>query len=444
MVRPLLASIALVHVSVFAQAQTQAPAVAPAPAATAKVSARAERATALYRRAEKVTFVVKVEDKGKPVAKGEVEWTLTKDGLPLNLQGKAVIKNGEATVSGQLDEPGFLQLRATYRSNPKAAAAFALAGAGVDVAEIKPSMPVPDDFDAFWKGQKDKLAKVPPTPRLSPVTGASKLVESFDLQAECVGAPVSGYYSRPTGAKPKSLPVILTVHGAGVRGSSLGSAESWAGKGFLALDINAHGLPNGKPDGFYKEKEEGELKEYRTAGRESRETNYFLGMSLRLVRAIDVLTAQPEWDGKTVVVFGSSQGGFQAIAAAGLDSRVTFFGAGVPAGCDHTGAAAGRIAGWPKMVPNGPDGKPDAKIMNEVRYFDAMNFATRAKAAGCFFTVGFIDVTCPPSSVYAAYNNLTIPRQIYNDIPSGHANSPQAMNAMMSAVVNYAAKMKQP
>ena len=31
-----------------------------------------------------------------------------------------------------------------------------------------------------------------------------------------------------------------------------------------------------------------------------------------MVRAIDVLTAQPEWDGRTVVVYGSSQGGAQA------------------------------------------------------------------------------------------------------------------------------------
>ncbi len=35
-----------------------------------------------------------------------------------------------------------------------------------------------------------------------------------------------------------------------------------------------------------------------------------------MIRAIDFLTAQPEWDGRTVIVYGSSQGGFQALAAA--------------------------------------------------------------------------------------------------------------------------------
>jgi len=122
------------------------------------------------------------------------------------------------------------------------------------------------------------------------------------------------------------------------------------------------------------------------------------------VRAIDFLCSQPEWDGKTVVVFGSSQGGFQSFAAGYLDERVTFIVPGVPAGCDHTGEVVGRINGWPKLVPKLPDGKPDPKVQEVSRYFDNVNFATHTKAKGAQVTVGFIDTTCPPSTVYAAYN----------------------------------------
>lgn len=425
-----LPCLAILFVALSARAETPA-------ASTFTLSARAEKSSAIYHRSEAVTFVIKAEDKGKPLAKGQVDWVLVKDGLPLNQTGKATIENGTAKVQGRLDEPGFLQLRVSYRANPKATPVTAMAGAGIDPTEIQRSLPVPDDFDAFWSEQKAKLAKVPVNAKLTTVVSTSKTLEAFDLQADCVGAPVSGYYVRPVGAKPKSLPIILTVHGAGVRGSSLGGAAGWAAKGFIAMDINAHGLPNGKPDSFYKEQNDGALKDYRAQGRESRETCYFLGMFLRLVRAIDFLTAQPEWDGKHVVVYGSSQGGFQALVAAGLDSRVTFFGAGVPAGCDHSGMVAHRIAGWPKIVPVGADGKPDAKVLEVARYFDTMNFATRAKAAGCMLTVGFIDTTCPPSSVYATYNQLTIPKQIYNDIPSGHANTPAAGAAMQKAVLEH-------
>jgi cephalosporin-C deacetylase-like acetyl esterase len=310
----------------------------------------------------------------------------------------------------------------------------ALAGAGVTPTEIKPSLPVPDDFDAFWAAQKKKLAAVPAKAKLTPATTASKKAEVFDVQVDALGAPVSGYFARPLGAKPKSLPIILTLHGAGVRSANPVGPVGWAEQGLLAMDINAHGIPNGKPAEFYTDLTNGALKDYRYAGRESRETCYFLGMFLREVRALDFLCAQPEWDGKTVVVYGSSQGGFQAFAGAFLDPRVTFFAAGVPAGSDHTGMAANRVAGWPKLVPV-IDGKPDPKVLEAARYFDNVNFAAHTKAKGAIVTVGFIDQTCPPTSVYAAFNALPIAnKKIYHDIPRGHANSPEAINAMVEAV----------
>jgi cephalosporin-C deacetylase len=413
-----------------------------APEPAVKILARAERESALYRRGEKVTFTIDVSHNGSTVDSGDLDWALLKDGLPLNREGKVAIQSGRATVSGELDEPGFLQLRVTFRPTPSEKPIVALAGAGIDCDQIKPSLPIPDDFDAFWAAQKAELAKIPVAPQLTPVKSTSKDVEAFDLQAPAGAAPVSGFLARPVGAKPKSLPIILTVHGAGVRGSSLGGASGWASKGFLALDINAHGLPNGRPDDFYKDQSEGPLKDYRYSGRDDRDQCYFRGMFLRLVRAIDVLTAQPEWDGKTVVVFGGSQGGYQAIVAGGLDPRVTFFGAGVPAGCDHSGMKADRIAGWPKLVLMDAERKPDPKGLETARYFDAMNFAQRSKAAGAFFTVGFIDTTCPPTSVYAAYNGLHIPKAIFNDVLSGHANSVQASEAMRDAVLRHVAEQK--
>jgi cephalosporin-C deacetylase-like acetyl esterase len=83
------------------------------------------------------------------------------------------------------------------------------------------------------------------------------------------------------------------------------------------------------------------------------------------------------------------------------------------------------------------DGKPDLAVLEAFRYIDCMNFATRTKAAGCYFTVGFIDGVCPPTSVYAAYNQLNIPKEIYDDIPSGHAHSQQASDGMRKAVMKY-------
>ncbi len=404
------------------------------------LTVRAERPDALYKQAERVRFNVQLLLDHQPVTGAEVQWTISKDGVPPTRSGALTLTNGAGAISGELGEPGFLQCRVTFRA-PAQKVLVAVGGAGIDPLQIQPSLPVPDDFDAFWSMQKQRLADVSIDPRLTLVKSPQPEVECYDLQAKCLGAPVSGYLAKPSGAKPKSLPIILTVHGAGVRSSSLGGAANWAKQGFLALDINAHGIPNGQPDSFYTDLANGTLKDYRFEGRESRETVYFRGMFLRLVRALDFLTSQPEWDGKVVVVHGSSQGGAQSIVAAGLDARVTFFAAGVPAMCDHTGVAAGRVNGWPRLVPNGPGGKPDPKILEAARYYDAMNFAARTQVPG-ILTVGFIDTTCPPSSVYAAYNVLKGLKEIFNDPPSTHTVSAKAGQAMRSAILKHVTEMK--
>lgn len=397
----------------------------------------ADRPDALYHQGETVTFRIRLDLDDRPATAAEVQWTTSKDGVAPMQKGRAVLRDGQATITGRLDEPGFLQCRVAYEAGDLKL--NALAGAGVDPLLIKPSLPVPDDFDAFWTAKKAQLSAMPIEVKLTAVASAATGVEAFDLQATSLGAPVSGYLAVPAGARSKSLPAILTVHGAGVRSAGLSAAVEWARQGALALDINAHGLPNGRPAEFYQSLTDGELKGYSTRGRDSRETIYFLGMFLRLIRAIDVLAARPEWDGKTVVVYGSSQGGAQALAAAGLDSRVTFFVAGVPAMCDHTGALASRIAGWPKFIPTAETLWPE--VVAAVRYYDTMNFAARIKAAG-FFTVGFIDTTCPPTTVYATYNVLRAPKEIFHNIAAGHTNTPEAIVASRAAVLAHFAAQK--
>ena len=395
----------------------------------------ADRPHAIYQQGETVTFEIKASPEAKLAPDAEIAWTITKDGVPPTQSGRIKLTDGVGRVTAKLQEAGFLLCRASVNVAGKPVAA--LGGAGIDPTKIAPSLPVPADFEAFWNGQKEKLAAVPPKAQLTPVTPASAKAVAFDLQVDALGAPVSGYFAKPIDAKPKSLPIVLLVHGAGVRSASLGSAVSWADRGMLAMDINAHGIPNGKPDTFYQELNDGPLRDYRAIGRETRETCYFTAMFLRLVRALDFLCAQPEWDGKTVVVYGTSQGGFQAFAAAALDARVTFFAAGVPAGCDHSGMVVNRVAGWPKIVPV-VEGKPDAAALEATRYVDNVNFAAKTKAKGAFVTVGFVDTTCPPTSVYAAFNALPIAdKKIFNDIPGGHSNSPAATAAMVESVAAH-------
>jgi cephalosporin-C deacetylase-like acetyl esterase len=298
---------------------------------------------------------------------------------------------------------------------------WAESGAAFEPNGIPLSTPCPDDFDAFWAAQKKRLAEVPMNPKLTPVegNGVPASVEAFDVKVDCAGgAPVSAYFSRPKGAKPKSLPIYLTVHGAGVHSSSLMGPVGQAGQGRLAMDLNAHGIPNGKPAEYYANLLNGELRDYARRGLQSRETCYFLGMYLRLARAMEFLCSQPEWDGRNLFVSGSSQGGAQAIVAAGLDPRVTIFSASMPALCDLTGMQVNRSAGWPLNRT-----ALDANQVRTVRYFDCCNFAARTKATAVV-RVGLIDHTCPPAGVLAMYNQLKGTKYLFTYPDAGHSYSP--------------------
>jgi cephalosporin-C deacetylase len=50
-------------------------------------------------------------------------------------------------------------------------------------------------------------------------------------------------------------------------------------------------------------------------------------------------------------------------------------------------------------------------VFNTLSYFDGVNFATRASAPALFSTA-LMDQTCPPSTVFAAYNYWNGPKDI--------------------------------
>ena len=386
-----------------------------------------DRGDATYAVDTPVKFVVTAKQAGQ-AADIDVVCTIDKDGMPPSDAKTLKLTNGTGTVEGTLGEPGFLRCRVTYGSGAKPAAA-AVAVAAIDPLKIPPSLPVPEDFDAFWAQQKIRLADVPVKPILEPVK-SPKGIECFHAEIPCVPPrPTTGYFARPAGAAPKSLPAILMVQRAGVYQNKpddpIGVAKKFHA---LVLDINAHGLPN-KPEAF--KEVAGILGDYAALGREDREQSYFLGMYLRLLRGLDFLCAQPEWDGKTLIVRGGSQGGGQAIAAAGLDSRVSFIAANVPAMCDHSGCVIGRASGWPGLVPTGEDGKPDPKVLQVARYFDGMNLVTRAKGEA-IFDVGFLDPHCRPTSVYAAYNNWPGTKRIVDRPQAGHRFAPDFGDATIA------------
>ena len=84
----------------------------------------------------------------------------------------------------------------------------------------------------------------------------------------------------------------------------------------------------------------------------------------------------------------------------------------------------GDKVGWPRWVQLSNNQPVNPAASEAAQYYDMCHFATRIKVR-TFVNVGFIDTTCPPSSVYAMYNSLAGPKKMHHDIPTGHAVPPE-------------------
>jgi cephalosporin-C deacetylase-like acetyl esterase len=158
-------------------------------------------------------------------------------------------------------------------------------------------------------------------------------------------------------------------------------------------------------------------------GRLNKDEFYVAEMYLRHRRALDVLGARPEWDGKNLLVRGASLGGCLALACAGLDPNVTAICVGVPAFCDNAGENTLRYF----FVDRNDDDATVENVRDTVRYVSVGHFGPEARAEA-YFTVGFLDNACHPASVYAAYNAYAGPKRIFNGPVSDHGGIPRSIN----------------
>src|ERR1044072_4256841 len=63
------------------------------------LTAAADRPDAIYRKGDTVTFICRATHDEQPVESGEVEWTITKDGVPPTKKGRVKLERGEAKVT---------------------------------------------------------------------------------------------------------------------------------------------------------------------------------------------------------------------------------------------------------------------------------------------------------------------------------------------------------
>ena len=384
---------------------------------------------------EEVTFSAKAltrenaKDTFKPVTGMKVLVrimgdTAVRTSKTVDVKGEAVTVTAKATRPGWffarfdlLDAKG--QNVEVPDKNGKPSRIYGGIGAMAEPEKMTQGKEEPKDFDEFWKSRRAMLDKIPLNAKVTEVPEkAPKGFKLYDVQIDCAGGmPVSGYLCVPVNAKPKSLGAVVSYQGAGVSSGWI-SPNKYA----VSFNINAHGIPNGKERSFYQKLGQTTLKQYYHQGKNDREKIYFHGMYLRVMRSLDYIKTRPEWNGKTLIVTGSSQGGGQSIAAAALDPQVTLCIAAVPALSDHSGSFANRQPGWPQFYRNGA--KADPKVAAATAYYDNVFFARRIKCE-TWLTTGLFDTTCSPASVYMVYKNLAAKKKDLDIFPFGsHSGAP--------------------
>lgn len=377
----------------------------------------------IYRNGENVVFSIQVLKDDKPAAGEKFIYELLAD-RQRPVRNTAVSATGPIQVKSVLDKPGWIRIMVSLvdKDGKPIAKSTKRLGAMVEPESIRPGVEEPEDFDAFWKEQRATLNKVP----VKAILDNAGVIEKdgvkyhcYDIKVNCASVtPVSGYLTIPERAVPGSLKAMVYYHGAGVYSANRRRLNANA----VALDVNAHGIINGQHEDFYQYLNKTNLSGYQFRNADDRYKFYFREMFLRCLRALDYIKTRPEWNGKDLIVYGSSQGGAQALVAAALDSQVTLCVACVPALSDHGGILAGRKSGWPRLIRLNKDGKPaDSKIAETSAYYDSVNFAKRIKAETCM-SAGFVDTVCVPTSVYAVYNSLPADtkKNIYNMPAKGH------------------------
>ena len=360
-----------------------------------------------YQLGDSARFTVSLARPGGPIRGVAVRVDVGPELMPPTRTDTIVMGAGAPTVTGALGYPGLLRATATAVVDGSSYTAFATAAFSPE--RIEPTTTMPSDFEAFWREAIADARRVPLEPVMTRLPERStREVDVFHIsfQNHRQGSRLYGMLSVPT--RPGRYPAMLVVPGAGVR--PYFPSVATARRGVIHLAIGIHGIPVDRDSLLYNELRATALQDYRRAGIEDRDAYYYKRVIVGVVRAGDFLFSLPKFDGRNYVVRGGSQGGGLAIMGGALDPRVRAIAAAYPAMSDHMGYLHGRAGGWPHVFRDTAGMKAFEEKRETLRYYDAVHFARLLRVPG-IYCWGFNDRVVPPTSVFAAYNVVTAPKE---------------------------------
>lgn len=368
-----------------------------------------------YKVGEKASFVVNVRKSGTLLNQVKVDYEAGPVMYP-NTKKTLVLKDGTMKWSGEMKTPGFYRLKVVAHVDGKDYEG--LCTAAFSPEKIKPFAQEPNDFDDFWKKALDEARQIDlnPTKVLLPER-CTKDVNVYEISYHNNrwGSKMYGILSIPV--KPGKYPALLRVPGAGVRPYS-GDTYTATGK-CIVLEIGIHGVPVTMEQKVYDDLANAALNGYWDTNLENPDRNAYKRVVTGAVKGVDMIASLDEWDGKTLGVTGSSQGGILSLAVAALDKRVTFLAAVHDAMCDYEAELHGVAGGWPHYFYHAKMNAITKARLEGARYYDGVNFARRITVPG-WYSFGYNDEVVPPTSSYGLYNSVKAPKTLSLYQMTGH------------------------
>jgi cephalosporin-C deacetylase len=297
--------------------------------------------------------------------------------------------------------------------------------------EYRTSTPEPVGLDDWWAKRLDQArAQARPATFTPHEPDVYRPFQVFDVEFSGAGGdPVRAWYIKPSGAA--SPPVVVKFIGYG--GGRGVPTEHFVlpALGYAVLVMDSRGQGGRWTTGATSDGPGGtgpENSQVMTRGITTPEDYYYTRMFTDAVRAVDV-ALELAGAGGTVAVTGSSQGGGLALAAAALHGdAVSVCHADVPFLCDIQRAIT--LASRPPYIEI-PDFLAENiavidTALNTLRYIDCALLARRISAT-TLVSVGLMDDVCPPSTVFAAYNEINADKEIIvypftgHSVPHAHA-----------------------
>ena len=359
-----------------------------------------------YEIGEQAEFSVTVLRNNVPIEGIEIYYIIQPELVEIWDKGTLILKDEAVKIKAKkFTEPGFLRCTATVEVEWKEYSSYATAGFSPD--KIVPTTTLPADFEEFWNKGKEDLAKVPMNPVLTlmPERCTDK-ADVYHVQLDNIKGKIYGILCKPK--KEGKYPAILHVPGAGIRPyyGNIWEAEAR----FVSFTIGIHGIPVNLDKSVYDNLMQGALNSYWTTNLDDKDKVYYKRVYLGCVRAVDFIESLDCFNSEDIAVTGGSQGGALSIVTAGLDNRIDYLAAFYPALSDLTGFLYGRAGGWPQILKDAYTDKPEK--VETSKYFDVVNFARFVKVPG-WYSWGYNDNVCPPTSMYAAYNVIKAEKELH-------------------------------